>query len=378
MLIALLAGCGPSGVLGWFVVVEGRVVDEDQEPVAAATIRLLAESGDEITTVYSGPDGSFSSPIYGTELNDNILRLQISAGGYSDGIARLIVNFASPELHSLRAGPGNTFNTVTRRLPTMRLADAADEARVTGQIRDAVSGQPVSGLSLLLQHGWNADEEEPAADRARTDANGQFRLTAGAPGMYTVYVEAERGDPGWLSSRFPALLTADGGSVQGLVSQGLNEGQTRAALVWPEGPRDLDLHLSAPQSDGTGAYDIYEDDPAWPAEGNPDNVEAILERADDNGDGPETILIRKKPGAGDILISVHDPDHADDPESVELGGSQALVQVWFEGKESRFYQVDPLEPANWWRPVEISSGLGDFYEVEQYATGVRAGEGEHF
>lgn len=371
LLPALSAGCGPPGTVGWFVVAEGRVVDEDGAPITAAEIQISAEDGTDIATIYSDVDGFYSTPIYGTELDEYTLRLRLSAEGYAEGIARVQIQLASPELHLLRAGPGNTFNTVTRRLPTLALAGEGGEARVTGELRDASTNQPAANIEVRLQHGWNADEDEPAADRDRTDANGRFRLSANTPGMYTIYAEERGGDSPTTTSRLPALLTADGSTVQGLVSGPLTVGQTRAALLWPSGPRDLDLYLQAPQSDGSGLYEISQDDPSWPTHGDIRDLDAMMERIDDNGDGPETAFIQKKPGPGDISIVILNREDADDAESDALAGSGALLQVWFEGDEARFYKVDPMEQANWWHPLEISAGLGDLYEVEQYAAGER-------
>lgn len=369
--LLLLTGCVNPGTLGWFVVVEGRVVDEDGAPITAAAIQISAADGSDIATVYSDADGAYSAPLYGTDRDEHTLRLRLSAEGYAEGIARVQVKLSSPELHMLYAGPGNTFNTVPRRLPTLALAEDGSEARVTGELRDASTNQPAANVEVILQHGWNADEDDPAADRDRTDADGRFRLSANTPGMYTIYAEEKGGNTPSAASRLPALLTAKGSTVQGMVSAPLEVGQTRAALLWPSGPRDLDLYVYAPQSDDSGTYVISEDDPSWPAQGDLSRLDALMERVDDNGDGPETAFIQKKPGAGDISFVVMNREDADDAQSDALASSGALLQIWYEGEEMRFYQVDPVEQANWWHPVEISAGLGEVYEVEQYAAGMR-------
>lgn len=381
MMLLWLAACGPDGVEGWFVVLHGAVVGEEGERLVGAEVTLAAADGTQIGTVTTDADGDWSLPVYGTTLLGNDVVALAHAEGYAEGRATFEVNLVSPQSHLLRAGPMQEWQATERRLPALRLALDAPVATVTGRLFDATTGAAVDGVSLILQHGWNAPVGEAALDQAVTADDGAFRLEANVPGLYTVYAA---GDDSWASTRFPAFLTGGGGTVVGLVSTPIEVDQARAAVRWGEAPFDLDLHLSAPLAggaageDGTGQYHVWAGDPAHPVRATDEDYVARMERTDDDGRGPETVFVRSLSDRGELRLSVFDNDNRSDAENLELAGSGATLQVWFGEDYPRYHSVSPGVVATLWRPVAIDVADATTYAVEQYVVGVAPSDASAF
>lgn len=121
----------------------GRVLDGSEEPVEGATVTL--EPGDR--RARSDPDGQFS--LEGLVAGDYEVR--IAAGSYRS--ERLEVELAAGEEGEME--------------PVILLP--GEEVR--GVVRDAVSGAPVAGASVVIT-------DPPGGGGALSDREGEFRLTA--------------------------------------------------------------------------------------------------------------------------------------------------------------------------------------------------------
>jgi hypothetical protein len=95
--------------------------------------------------------------------------------------------------------------------------------------------------------------------------------------------------------------------------------------------------------------------------------EALLERADNDGEGPESAWARD-PGAGELHVTAFDADNQSDPESTALAGTHAVLQTWWGDAEPSYFTVASGETAVLWRPLELDVSEGVPYAVEQYAT----------
>jgi hypothetical protein len=235
----------------------------------------------------------------------------------------------------------------------------------------AVTGEPVPGVTLTLQQGWNARPEDPVLDGTESDADGEFTFAAGTPGVYTVSALAE-GDTG--PARFPVFLAVEGRDAVGIVGPPTAPGELRASLTWLGAVADLDLHLTAPLrggqagTEGTGRYHIWTGQTRHPERDEAD-PEARLEREDADGQGPESVWARD-PGSGEAHLTAFDADNQSDPESTALASSEAVLQVWWGEDVPRYYTVSGGQTAVLWRPLELDVDSGVPYAVEQYATGV--------
>lgn len=376
-----LAGCGPIGVEGWFVRLHGTVVDEADAPVEGAEVAVASGDGALVGTAVTGADGAWSLPVYGTALDGNVVVALVHAEGFAEGRATFEINLLSPETRTLRAGPLQTWETTERRLAAIRLAADADAATVNGRLLDAATGDPVEGVSLVLQQGWNATIGDPAVADTVTAQGGAFSFEVPTAGVYTV---SAAGDDTWGPTRFPALLSGEGGNAVGLIAAPIGVGQLRAALHWGETPTDLDLHLSAPLAggqagaDGTGQYHVWAEEPTHPDQAAAEELVAWIERSDADGVGPESIFAEELSPHGEVRLSVYDNDNRSDDANLALAASGATVQVWYGEDYPRYYTIAPNQEATLWRPVEIDVATGTVYAVETYGSGASPDDPEAF
>ncbi len=371
-LLFLAMACTPAGYEGFWVVLEGRVLDEAGAGLAGATVALAAGDGSPIAELQTDEVGDWRMPVVGATLVGNAVVALTRAEGFAEGRATFEVNLRSPEVTTLRGGPVQTWTSTTRRLPAIRLANDADAATVSGRLIDAITGEPAVGLPLVLQAGWNAPLGASAAGDVVTGSSGEFTFFATKPGMYTVSASASGGYGG---ARFPAFLTASGGQTVATVVPPTAPGELRASLVWGPSPFDLDLHLSAPLKggvageDGTGQYHVWAAAPQHPDDLADAEVEAQMERIDSDGDGPESVWVGAVADRGDLRLSVFDNDNRSDADTVALAASGALLQVWFGEDFPRYYTVSPGETATLWQPVEMDTQTALTYAVELWSTG---------
>ncbi|MDP2307502.1 MAG: carboxypeptidase-like regulatory domain-containing protein [Pseudomonadota bacterium] len=379
--LALLAGCTPAGLDGFWVEVHGRVVDEDDAAVNGATVVLATAAGESVAEVRTTGDGEWRAPLYGTELDGNVLVALVRAGGYAEGRATFEVNVRSADTTTLLAGPGQTWDATSRTLATVRLAEEADVAFVSGRVLDAVTGDPVAGVPLSLQAGANARIGDSAVGAGETSATGEFRFEATKAGAYTVTAAAS-GEYG--AARFPAFLTATGGRAVGLLGAPVGPGQLRASVSWGDSPFDLDLHLSAPLkggiagADGTGQYHLWSGATSHPERGDEADREAWIERTDADGQGPETVWISSLAVEGVVRLSVFDNDNRSDDDTTALAGSDAVLQVWAGEDTPRYWSASPGEVGTAWRPVEIDVETLLTYSVESWSVGSDPADPEAF
>lgn len=378
----LLSACAAPDLEGFFVDLGGKVVDIDGAAVAGADIRLETPDGDEVGDAETDATGSWSFPVYGTTLDNNSLVGTISASGYAETRSTWEINLMSPEVDHLRQGPGETWSGVARTLSPVVMAPAADRATVAGAVVDATTGAPMSGVSIALQFGANAPVGAAAVASASTDGDGRFSLELDTPGAYTVFAT---GPAGYDTARFAAMALADGGWSRGALVPTLEPGQAVASLGWTTTPADLDLHLSAPLSgdvvgsDHNGQYHVWPGEPSHPDDlvGGAD-LEATMLRTDEDGIGPETVMVYSMPGPGELRLTVVDNGSLGDSRSTALAASRATLQVWNGEDTPRYWTVGPGTPAVAWHPVTIAVPEATVYVLEEYLGEIDPSDAEDF
>ena len=122
-------------------------------------------------------------------------------------------------------------------------------------------------------------------------------------------------------------------------------------LTWGSTPPDLDAHLTGPLPGGTRfhmyfllAEDIYGTE--WP-----DYVTLVVD--DDNGYGPETIIISQQID-GLYRFSVHDSQSSVNPNSIALSNSGAQVQVYKGSYLLETFNVPTNQTGNLWTVFEMT------------------------
>jgi hypothetical protein len=121
-------------------------------------------------------------------------------------------------------------------------------------------------------------------------------------------------------------------------------------LTWGANPPDLDAHLTGPLQDGTRfhmyyllAEDMYGTE--WP-----DYV--TLDVDDDNGFGPETIILSQQID-GLYRFSVHDSQSSGNPTSTALSNSGAQVQVYKGSYLLETFTIPTNQIGNLWTVFEM-------------------------
>ena len=365
-----LFGCADRPPNGYVLVVTGAVVDETGAGIGGATVTFGSEPlGGAVTPVaacQADPDGTFTTALYGVDLDGNELRAIYDAPGRTQGWARYVLNLRSPTVAELDPGPLQTWEWTSRTLPSMELGSDVPSAHGAGQLVDLL-GAPIAGASVELRRGWNAAAGDPVQQVVTTASDGGFGFDA-VPGWWTAAVV-----PGsdWGAARFGILVKANANAATVGVAPGLDDLWMTAALTWGPAPADLDLHLMAPQkgTDGGVEYHVWAGAPRHP-ENDIVEAEAQLLRADADGMGPESVELVSEPDAGETRLDALDNTDVADPAASELGKGRAELQVWIAGEEPAFYTSSPGTLGTLWRPVEIADGVQ--YEVETYAEGVQS------
>jgi uncharacterized protein YfaP (DUF2135 family) len=117
-------------------------------------------------------------------------------------------------------------------------------------------------------------------------------------------------------------------------------------LDWGEQPRDLDAHLMK-----EGSYHIsYRDkikieDQAW------------LDRDDTDGQGPETITLKRPDDGGRYFFFVHDYSNRKSTNSKALAESRAHVRVYSSGGLVNSFRVPQNLRGTKWPVFQVDNGV---------------------
>lgn len=339
-------------------------------------IHFATEDSALVGTAVADEDGWYTLPVYGTEMSGHVLRLQAEGQGFTTGYAWVELNFRDMESALVQSHPNQTWSTWEYMLPPLRMAGDFSQGRVTGEIVDAVTGEPVGGVVFSVLEGWNAPsdatvEKEVTTGTASTE--GEFEIDDLPPGMYTAWVPAFTG---YTESRFPLYI---GGEVdtftRAAVSEPIPTDEIRGVLLWGDSPADVNLHLTGPRAsaeDGNAEWErwhVWLDNPVHPsnADEDKDTVVEIL-RDDDDGGGPETIHVYETRSTGDYRFSAFDSSNAASSDSTALSSSGARVQLWVGAEEPAFFEIIPGRQGNRWQACAYDASTGLFHDLQEMAT----------
>lgn len=146
-------------------------------------------------------------------------------------------------------------------------APAAGSLQVT--VQDAVTGNILPGATVTL-NGF----------AATSDATGVATIPDTPTGTFTLTVSMA----GYITYQQTVTLVVGPNNLIVALSPQLAAGQMRFVLTWGENPRDLDSHLTGPDTAG-GRFHVYF------ADRNPTGADANLDVDDTSSYGPETITI---------------------------------------------------------------------------------------
>lgn len=207
---------------------------------------------------------------------------------------------------------------------------------VTGEIVDAQTGDPLSGVTISISG---------ADSIATTGADGSFTMTDAPEGERTL--SASR--TGYVTGTVPVTIDPDQPAELsiGLLAVGGGGSGIAVTLAWGSSPRDLDLHMSGPDGSG-GRFHI-----AFYALNPVDH--GSLDLDDTSSFGPETITVTSINDAyvaGDYQVWIHNFSGEADFDT-----SGGIVTLYAGGTQFAQFQVDDATGTasdDIWRVVEFS------------------------
>lgn len=300
---------GTNILTGKVVVADGDLALGNNSAIPDAKIELTrlgmygGDSGVSYATAVTDADGVFSM-------------INIIPGNYRLTISKS--DFYTETLYiTLSATKLNNYCNTIELIPLICTGTGA----ANGNIVDAVTGDGVEGLTLLVRKGINANSGA-ALCTLTSGVNGAYALENLASGNYCAEVIDRRNtaEEHYLTTYFniKVLGGATIGGQNATVSTSLNEDQLRIVLDWGALPKDLDSHLLGPTSSGD-KFHIYYSGKTYKENGN---LIAGLDRDDQDGYGPETTTIYD-PIGGVYTFYVYNFGYADG-----LTESGASVRVY--------------------------------------------------
>lgn len=299
----------------FFGAVKGVVKDAIANSVITQFTYII--DGDEIQ--YTSADGEFLIPQLPAGEHSLILR----ASGYRD--FNISVNIDDSNIIDL----GQLY---------MMPESVAADIEVTGTIRDAVSGQNIENVRMILREGYNNTEGTPVVD---TIVNGTYDISISS-GQYTVELIGN----GYYSGIYNISFVSENPTMtQDFSLAPLMDEDMRAILEWGETPRDLDSHLIAlNESTQEVKWHVY-----YGRRSSADQ-NATLDRDDTSGFGPETITLYEVDPQLTYKYFVYNFSSYPD-----LKDSEAHLKVIYNGEIRDFYV--PNEDGRVWKVFEIRNGV---------------------
>lgn len=285
----------------------GTVVDaQTRQPISSATITIV-KGLIPVAIIHTTSSGAFSST-----LQLGTYTVVVSADGY------------------VTANQAITINEVEEKNIDLTLLAKDDSNQKMGgffgTITDAVTGRPVSGVSVNVSQGlYNDGSNAPYVKSGSTDTYGSydfrkwnisgvdFGLNAG---NYTVTISKE----GYITKSFNVVVVGgQDGEFNCPISPVGTENEYRIVLRWDEYPYDLDSHLNA-TCNGSKDHIYFE---------YMNGYGAYLDVDDTYSYGPETVTIPQlSVYDGNVYYSVHDYSNRYSSDSTELSNSRATVEVY--------------------------------------------------
>ena len=285
----------------------GTVVDaQTRQPISSATITIV-KGLIPVAIIHTTSSGAFSST-----LQLGTYTVVVSADGY------------------VTANQTITINEVEEKNIDLTLLAKDDSNQKMGgffgTITDAVTGRPVSGVSVNVSQGlYNDGSNAPYVKSGSTDTYGSydfrkwnisgvdFGLNAG---NYTVTISKE----GYITKSFNVVVVGgQDGEFNCPISPVGTENEYRIVLRWDEYPYDLDSHLNATYN-GSKDHIYFE---------YMNGYGAYLDVDDTYSYGPETVTIPQlSVYDGNVYYSVHDYSNRYSSDSTELSNSRATVEVY--------------------------------------------------
>lgn len=287
--------------------ISGLVLNaDDTKPLKNARVQVCNGSN-IVKTVYTDSKGEYSLK----SLDANDYSLKISATGFY----LLDVNVKVRK---------NETTYIESALLIDRNGSIIPEGHgvISGNITDALTGEPVDGVAFKVMKGWNKVDDESVEEGV--SGTGDYNVTLPV-GSYTLVFSKDEYIDSFINVIVLESRSRDYHIAISPESAGSLNGIVRIVLTWGQYPRDLDSHLFGPTVDGQDYFhtnwwdqDYYEEN----------ELIANLDLDDISSYGPETTTIYKKNNSGIYSFYVHDYTNRKSKNSYELSNSGANVKVY--------------------------------------------------
>ena len=265
------------------------------------------------------------------------------------------------------------------------LSSSCSSGNISGTIKDAVTGNAISGVSVSIRSGFGVRTGSTVSGKtATTDSNGEYTLSSVDSYNYTV----EASKTGYITSYFNTSVCGNVANQNSNMSETLPDGAMRIVLTW-SGLEDLDSHLEIPVSSDNDTHSNYADgthlfygvnqSSAVSYTGvsttdyheytdivssgdyvtlDQDNTAGVVSSCpSDETCGPETVTISKLRSSGSYRFHVHNYAKLSSTSgSSELAESGTYVQVFYDDTSYNFYV--PNKEGNLWTVFDFNESTG--------------------
>ena len=334
--------------------IKGSALSQSSNSALSDVNVSYTQSGTTIVNTATDSSGDFSQAlVLGT------YTLTYSKSGYLDEI----------QSATLSADNQTLVVSTLKMLP-----DSCTSGTISGTIKDAVTNDPVTGVSLSARRGLNMTSGT-VAKTDNTPDNGSYSLSSMNAGWYTV----ETSISGYITSTFHVYACSDQSGQGAFISTTLAPGAMRIVLSWKTDTDDLDSHLTASDNlSGQGHSNAvnqqfhlyYEATPFYYATNNfsscsgcsadqmSDNVTLDLDNTKGIGScnscGPETLTLSAVRG-GTYRYYVHNFAEAG-KNNLKLAASEASVNAYYNDTVTTFNV--PNSAADLWYVFDFDNSSG--------------------
>ena len=205
------------------VKVSGYVMDEFNQPVSKAVMRIASEDGENLKKIKTNGDGYYS---FSVEASDSSYTISAEKD-----------DMTAQQVYNLRAGKGSG-QCFVDTIYMCYYENRADTYDVHLIVRDAISNSKViDNAELKLRNGVNNTDGTVFAS-GTLDSAGTMNIPL-CSGMYTAQVDKE----GYETSYFNVTVREDHQSVIGYAVPEIEEGSYLAYVYWETTPFDLDCRM---------------------------------------------------------------------------------------------------------------------------------------
>lgn len=200
---------------------------------------------------------------------------------------------------------------------------------------DSRTGRPVSGAKVVFQNVTGM-----------TNDVGKVQFPFPTVDVDDTVLYASFSKDGYVSSQLPVTFMS--GSIWNnkySVTENLRIDELRIVLDWGDSPKDLDAHFRKKD----GYHVSYQ---------NMKNYQdiVVLDRDDRDGDGPETITIKRVEDDAVYRYFVEDYSNKGKTSSSTLSESHAHVVVYSNNGVEKYYRVPTDAEGTMWRVFTIRNG----------------------